>query len=115
MQEDTRSVGAKSSAELKHGARSGTPITASEIEPALRLFAQMSVARHLERVETELVQRGEAFFHVGGDGHEASAALARHLVADDYLHLHYRDKALMLARGMTPADFLHALVCTARS
>ena len=72
----------------------------------------MVTARWIDRVEMELVHRGEAFFHVGGAGHEASAALACHLSGEDWLHLHYRDKALMLARGMTPLDFFHGLVCT---
>jgi 2-oxoisovalerate dehydrogenase E1 component len=72
----------------------------------------MVTARWIDRVEMELIHRGEAFFHVGGAGHEVSAALAFHLVPEDWLHLHYRDKALMLARGMTPLDFFHGLLCT---
>lgn len=91
------------------------PIPRAEREAATSLLRTMTLARALDRVEMELVQRGEAFFHVGGDGHEGTAALAAHLIADDYLHLHYRDKALMLARGLTPEDFLHGLVCTAES
>lgn len=92
------------------------PRTAADArEIGLELYRWMSLARQLDRVEMELVNRGEAFFHVGGGGHESTAALARHLIADDYLHLHYRDKALMLARGVTPRDFLHGLVCTAES
>ncbi|MFM8359008.1 MAG: thiamine pyrophosphate-dependent enzyme, partial [Verrucomicrobiota bacterium] len=75
----------------------------------------MLTARWVDRVEMELVNRGEAFFHVGGAGHEASAALARHLGPQDWLHLHYRDKALMLARGIPPAEFFHSLLCTAAS
>jgi 2-oxoisovalerate dehydrogenase E1 component len=66
----------------------------------------------LDRVEMEIINRGEAFFHVGGAGHEASAALARHLCPQDWLHLHYRDKALMLARGVPPIQFFHSLLCT---
>ena len=80
--------------------------------PGLAVWRAMVTARWIDRVEMELVHRGEAFFHVGGAGHEASAALACHLDAEDWLHLHYRDKALMLARGMTPLDFFHGLVCT---
>lgn len=82
---------------------------------ALALWRTLVVARWVDRVEMELVNRGEAFFHVGGAGHEATAALAAHLRADDWLHLHYRDKALMLARGIPPAEFFHSLLCTARS
>ena len=68
------------------------------------------MAREIDRVELELVTQGEAFFHVSGAGHEASAALARHLTADDWLHLHYRDKALLLARGVSPREFFLSLL-----
>ncbi|MFN0195861.1 MAG: thiamine pyrophosphate-dependent enzyme [Planctomycetaceae bacterium] len=70
----------------------------------------MSLAREIDRIELELVQRGEAFFHVSGAGHEASAALAHYLTADDWLHLHYRDKALLLARGVPPREFFLSLL-----
>jgi 2-oxoisovalerate dehydrogenase E1 component len=82
---------------------------------ALALWRTMVTSRWVDRVEMELVNRGEAFFHVGGAGHEATAALAAHLVPQDWLHLHYRDKALMLARGIPPAEFFHSLLCTAQS
>jgi 2-oxoisovalerate dehydrogenase E1 component len=75
----------------------------------------MMLSRWVDRVEMELVNRGEAFFHVGGAGHEATAALAHHLKPDDWLHLHYRDKALMLARGIPPGQFFHSLLCTSES
>ncbi|HVV99019.1 MAG TPA: thiamine pyrophosphate-dependent enzyme [Planctomycetaceae bacterium] len=70
----------------------------------------MSTAREIDRVEGELVAQGEAFFHVSGAGHEASAALARHLTPDDWLHVHYRDKALLLARGISPRQFFLSLL-----
>ncbi len=82
---------------------------------ALELLRQMVTARQLDRMEMELVNRGEAFFHVGGAGHEASAALAAHLGPKDWLHLHYRDKALLLARGIPVEQFFHSLLCTASS
>ncbi|MCH8511727.1 MAG: beta-ketoacyl-ACP synthase 3 [Kiritimatiellae bacterium] len=75
------------------------------------LFRVMLTARVLEEREMELVTRGEAFFHVSGAGHEAGAALAGHLIASDYLHCHYRDKALMLARGVPPRMFLDSVLC----
>ena len=75
----------------------------------------MLTARWVDRVEMELVNRGEAFFHVGGAGHEASCTLAAHLIPEDWLHLHYRDKALMMARGIPPIQFFHSLLCTAES
>lgn len=84
-------------------------------ERALLLWRTMVTSRWVDRVEMELVNRGEAFFHVGGAGHEGTAALAAHLGPQDWLHLHYRDKALMLARGIPPAQFFHSLLCTAQS
>ena len=98
----------------------GTAGTASDSgkidrSAALALYRAMLTARWVDRVEMELVNHGEAFFHVGGAGHEAVAALADSLVAADWLHLHYRDKALMLARGIPVEEFFHSLVCTAAS
>ena len=40
----------------------------------LALYRAMYMAREIERVEQQLAQRGEAFFHVSGAGHEGSAA-----------------------------------------
>ena len=79
------------------------------------LYEAMFSARAVDQVEMELVNRGEAFFHVGGAGHEASAVLAAHLGPQDWLHLHYRDKALMLARGVSAEMFFHSALCTADS
>jgi 2-oxoisovalerate dehydrogenase E1 component len=77
----------------------------------LALYRSMATARQLETVEQDLVARGEAFFYVSSAGHEANAALAPHLVADDWLHCHYRDKALLIARGLSPKAFLDTLLC----
>jgi len=75
------------------------------------LYRAMFAARQVDRVERDLTNRGEAFFHVSGAGHEGAAALAAHLTPADWLHCHYRDKALMIARGLTPKDFFDAVLC----
>jgi 2-oxoisovalerate dehydrogenase E1 component len=87
----------------------------SGLARACELLRIMLIARWVDRVEMELVNRGEGFFHVGGAGHEATATLAAHLTQDDWLHLHYRDKAFMLARGIPVSQFFHSLLCTAES
>src|SRR5436309_254066 len=79
------------------------------------VYRSMLVARHVDEVEVEMTSGGEAFFHVSGAGHEALAALNLALIAEDWLHLHYRDKALMLARGVPPEMFFHSLLCNASS
>lgn len=75
----------------------------------------MLAARSVDAMEHELVARGEAAFHVAGTGHEASAALAPHLRPGDFLHAHYRDKALMLAMGLPLREFFASLLGTAGS
>jgi 2-oxoisovalerate dehydrogenase E1 component len=77
----------------------------------LDLYRFMLTARCVDAEERRLVARGDAFFHVSGAGHEATAALARHLTPEDYLHCHYRDKALMLARGIPVVEFFNSLLC----
>ena len=75
----------------------------------------MAAARRLDELEARYVSNGEAFFHVSGAGHEASCVLASFLNESDWLHLHYRDKAFMLARGLAPEQFFHSLFCNAES
>jgi 2-oxoisovalerate dehydrogenase E1 component len=71
----------------------------------------MWTAREIDRIELGLVRQGQAFFHVSGAGHEGLSALAAHLNLSDWLHLHYRDKALMLARGIPVKEFFLSLLC----
>ncbi|QDU96348.1 thiamine pyrophosphate-dependent enzyme [Lignipirellula cremea] len=82
-----------------------------DLQDLKHLYRAMYAARCVDRVERELTNRGEAFFHVSGAGHESSACLALHLNEHDWLHCHYRDKALMLARGLTAKDFFDASLC----
>jgi 2-oxoisovalerate dehydrogenase E1 component len=77
----------------------------------LTIYRAMYTARQIDTVEQELTQRGEAFFNVAGSGHEATAALAPHLLGDDWLHCHYRDKALLAARGLPLRSFFDTLLC----
>lgn len=77
----------------------------------LTLYRAMVTARRIDQLEQEITNRGEAFFTVSGSGHEAVAALAPHLTPSDWLHCHYRDKALLLARGIPPRAFFDSLYC----
>jgi 2-oxoisovalerate dehydrogenase E1 component len=75
----------------------------------------MMSARWVDGVEEELVQRGEAFFQLGGAGHEGTAVLADHLGPQDWLQPHYRSRALLIRRGVHPERFFHGLLSTALS
>ncbi|MFP4534176.1 MAG: beta-ketoacyl-ACP synthase 3 [Spirochaetaceae bacterium] len=83
------------------------------VAPTVRTFTElyrtMVTAREMDLLEQSFTGRGEAFFHVSGAGHEASAVLNDYLIEDDWLHCHYRDKALMLARGISPRMFFYSL------
>lgn len=61
----------------------------------------MMSSREGDRREGILLRQSKGWFQVSGMGHEALAALAFCLREDDWLFPYYRDRALMLARGMT--------------
>jgi len=91
------------------------PVPKDRLARACDLLGMLLTGRWIDRIEMELIHRGEGFFHVSGAGHESTAALAAHLGPQDWLHLHYRDKALMAARGLRPRAFFDALLCNADS
>jgi len=72
--------------------------------PKLDLLRTMMLSREGDRREGILMRQGKGWFQVPGMGHEALAAIAYHLRPDDYLFPTYRDRALMLARGMTTRE-----------
>ncbi|MBS1713476.1 MAG: 2-oxoisovalerate dehydrogenase [Armatimonadetes bacterium] len=61
----------------------------------------MMMSREGDRREAILLRQSKGWFHVGGTGHETLGALALHLREDDWLYPYYRDRSIMLARGMT--------------
>lgn len=85
------------------------------LRAAKKLYSAMKLAREIEAVERSIIARGEGHFHIAGAGHEATAALAEFLTPADYLACHYRDRALMLARGLPPRAFFDALLANADS
>jgi 2-oxoisovalerate dehydrogenase E1 component len=76
----------------------------------LDIYRHMLASRKADAVQADAAQRGEAFFYIPSSGHEAMAALAPHLTETDWLHCHYRDRALMLARGVSQQDLLLGLL-----
>lgn len=76
----------------------------------LGLYRHMLTSRKADSVQSDAAQRGEAFFYIPSSGHEAMAALAPHLTENDWLHCHYRDRALLMARGVTLEEILLELL-----
>lgn len=75
----------------------------------LDVYSTIKTARLIDEQERTWIAQSRAHFHVSGAGHEGSAVLARHLTEHDWLHLHYRDKALLLARGVPVDEFFLSL------
>jgi 2-oxoisovalerate dehydrogenase E1 component len=70
-------------------------------EDKLRLLITILESRHADQREQNLNRQGKGHFHVSGMGHEALAAVSIQMEADDYIVSYYRDRGLVLGRGMT--------------
>ena len=67
----------------------------------LRLLKTILESRHADLREQNLNRQGKGHFHVSGMGHEALAAVSMQMEPDDYIVPYYRDRGLVLGRGMT--------------
>ncbi|MCW5547437.1 MAG: hypothetical protein KIT44_00585 [Opitutaceae bacterium] len=73
------------------------------LDPKLKhqLLQTLLESRHGDLREESLNRQGKGHFHVSGRGHEALAAISRQLAPGDYLAPYYRDRGLVLGRGVT--------------
>ncbi|WP_308112912.1 thiamine pyrophosphate-dependent enzyme, partial [Streptomyces sp. DH12] len=75
----------------------------------------MLLSRECDRRSGIVLRQGEAWFHISSAGHEALAALCELLAPEDLIFPHYRDRTLMLARGMDPEAQARDLMAKAAS
>jgi len=75
-----------------------------ELKTKLKLLDTMYLSRESDRREGILSRQGAGWFQISSQGHEALATLALCLQAEDYIFPHYRDRALMLGRGVPVLD-----------
>src|SRR6202521_4899331 len=73
-------------------------------EDKLRLLRIILESRHADLSEQNFNRQGKGHFHVSGMGHEALAAISILLGPDDYVVPYYRDRGLVLGRGMTTRE-----------
>ncbi|MBA3882308.1 MAG: 2-oxo acid dehydrogenase subunit E2 [Chthoniobacterales bacterium] len=73
-------------------------------EDKLRLLTILLESRHGDLREQNLNRQGKGHFHVSGMGHEALAALGMQLRDGDYIAGYYRDRGLVLGRGVASRE-----------
>ena len=73
-------------------------------ENKLRLLTTMLESRHADLREQNLNRQGKGHFHVSGMGHEALAAISMQMEPDDFVVPYYRDRGLVLGRGMATRE-----------
>ena len=74
----------------------------------IELLKLMYLSREGDRREGVLHRQSKGWFQVAGMGHEPLAVIAQQMTADDYLFPYYRDRAMVLGRGVSNRDLASA-------
>jgi 2-oxoisovalerate dehydrogenase E1 component len=73
-------------------------------EDKLRLLTLLLESRHGDLREQNLNRQGKGHFHVSGMGHEGLAALGIAMEEGDFVVPYYRDRGLVLGRGVASRE-----------
>ncbi len=84
------------------------PTTSIGTYNRLEMLKLMYLSREGDRREGVLHRQSKGWFQVAGMGHEPMAAVSLLLRGSDYLFPYYRDRAMVLAKGVSNAELARA-------